>query len=127
MLKDCKMVLIFIYNFIKILTDVENYTSLIKLLKDDIILQNSSVTTNKLKYLTTNPFRIYVEAPELPQLTPQEENLKIKKLEREVKFLKKSLKNLNIINEKYKAAQKISSNPYENNFSSLLYSLYKKK
>lgn len=118
---------VFTYHFIKILTDdVENYTSLIKLLKDDIILQNSSVTTNKLKYLTTNPFRIYVEAPELPQLTPQEENLKIKKLEREVKFLKKSLKNLNIINEKYKAAQKISSNPYENNFSSLLYSLHKK-
>lgn len=118
---------VFTYHFIKTLTDdVENYTSLIKLLKDDIILQKSSVSVNKLKYLNSQPFKMYIEAPELPQLTPQEENVKIKKLEREIKHLKKSLKNLTAINQRYRTAQG-TNNPYENNFSSLLYSLHKKR
>ena len=37
-------------------------------------------------------------------LTPQEENLKIKQLEREVKFLKKSLRNIKSVNDRYKLA-----------------------
>ncbi len=120
---------IFTYNFIKILTDdIENYTSLIKILKDDILLQNARISVNKLKYLNAQPFKMYVAAPELPALTPQEENLKIKQLEREVKFLKKSMRNIQSVNERYKLAyNKSGNNQYENNFSSLLYSLHKKK
>ncbi len=120
---------IFTYNFIKILTDdIENYTSLIKTMKDDILLQNSSFSVNRLKYLNSQPFKIYVSAPELPSLTPQEENLKIKQLEREVKFLKKSMKNMQSVNNRYKLAyNKSGHKQYENNFSSLLYSLHKKK
>ncbi len=119
---------IFTYHFIKILTDdVENYTTLIKILKDDIILQKCSISVNKLKYLNSQPFKIYIDAPELPVLTPQEENLKLKTLEREIKHLKKSFKNMQVVNERYKAAYNgNNTSPYDNNFSSLLYSIHKK-
>lgn len=120
---------VFTYHFIKILTDdIESYSNLINILKDDIILQQCGISINKLKYLSTQPYKMFIEAPEVPQLTPQEENVKIKQLEREVKHLKKSLKNINAINQRYKNAQGFgSNNPYENNFSSLLYSLHKKR
>ena len=121
---------IFTYHFIKILTDdIENYTALIKTLKDDILLQKCSISVNKIKYLNSQPFKLYVDAPELPTLTPQEENLKIKTLEREIKHLKKSFKNTQLVNQRYKAAYNGNNNntsPFDNNFSSLLYSLHKK-
>ena len=121
---------IFTYHFIKILTDdIENYTTLIKILKDDIILQKCSISVNKLKYLNSQPFKIHINAPELPTLTPQEENHKIKTLEREIKHLKKSFKNMQIVNKRYKAAYNGGANnnpPFDKNFSSLLYSLHKK-